>query len=529
MKRQFSIAALISIAGALAACETNSSQYSDSQSANASRRSGSMRAETDQRPADFPHNMSTESGTLRDDRSRASTDGWYDSQGNWVATRSTHDSARYDAQGNRIANQEGATDAAMYNGGRRSDPTAPSAYNEPNRQSRYDAQGNRIDDSNRQPPYDAQGNRIDDSNRQPRYDAQGNRIDDSNRQPRYDAQGNRIEEEGATDAAMYNGGRRNDPTASSAYNDSNRQSRHDAQGNRLATEEGATDAAMYNGGRRGDFRAARYYDERGNQVSDQYVRYDESGSHVEYRDARRGDDAGRARSDRTQASDSREFRSTDSPMYNGGGRPGDDASQTRNAAVDRTATSTDARSRDAQGNSPDQRPVSQTDRSADAATFASTDAKVLSVLHCKNEEEIQIGRLAQEKGTTEEVRKYGEQLVRDHTESDAKVRSVASAAKITLAESAVVKQALAKEKDPKHEKEGAKEPQDCLTELRALSGEEFDRQFALKMQEGHREMIKMLEEARPRLADANVRKLVDNTLTSLRKHEQMAAALDDGK
>ena len=513
MKRQFSIAALISIAGALAACETNSSQYSDSQSANASRRSGSMRAETDQRPADFPHNMSTESGTLRDDRSRASTDGWYDSQGNWVATRSTHDSARYDAQGNRIANQEGATDAAMYNGGRRSDPTAPSAYNEPNRQSRYDAQGNRIDDPNRQPP----------------YDAQGNRIDDSNRQPRYDAQGNRIEEEGATDAAMYNGGRRNDPTASSAYNDANRQSRHDAQGNRLATEEGATDAAMYNGGRRGDFRAARYYDERGNQVSDQYVRYDESGSHVEYRDARRGDDAGRARSDRTQASDSREFRSTDSPMYNGGGRPGDDASQTRNAAVDRTATSTDARSRDAQGNSPDQRPVSQTDRSADAATFASTDAKVLSVLHCKNEEEIQIGRLAQEKGTTEEVRKYGEQLVRDHTESDAKVRSVASAAKITLAESAVVKQALAKEKDPKHEKEGAKEPQDCLTELRALSGEEFDRQFALKMQEGHREMIKMLEEARPRLADANVRKLVDNTLTSLRKHEQMAAALDDGK
>ena len=50
MKSHISVAALISVAGLLVACESNS----NSQSRNANR-NVTTRAEADERPADFPH------------------------------------------------------------------------------------------------------------------------------------------------------------------------------------------------------------------------------------------------------------------------------------------------------------------------------------------------------------------------------------------------------------------------------------------------------------------------------------------
>jgi putative membrane protein len=354
-----------------------------------------MRAETDQRPADFPHGLSTESGRLRDDRYRASTDSGYSGDRNRVG-------GSYDSHGNWIPDREG--------GGRR-------------------------------------------------YDAQGKLIDDSDRQ-----------------------------------------TQSQAQRNLMAERPGGTNAPMYTGGSGiGESRPARYYDERGNLISDRYVRYDNGGSAVEWRDGTRDPkDAGRRYADRAAGSDqglgggSQDRRSTDSPMYNGASRPTDDAAGVRN-------------------------------------TFASADARVLSILHCKNQEEIELGRLAQQKGTSDEVRKYGEQLVRDHTENDAQVRNTASSAGITLVDTAGVKQILAREKGEKSEMEQSKEPKDCVAELRALNGEEFDREFAKKMQEGHREMITMLQEARTQVVDPKVRNLVDKTLPAIREHEQHAMLLDNEK
>src|SRR3989440_9593066 len=55
-----------------------------------------------------------------------------------------------------------------------------------------------------------------------------------------------------------------------------------------------------------------------------------------------------------------------------------------------------------------------------------TDDQVLRKLHHVNQEEIQAGQLAQQKGTTRDVKDYGATLERDHTKGDQDVKTMAS-------------------------------------------------------------------------------------------------------
>lgn len=163
------------------------------------------------------------------------------------------------------------------------------------------------------------------------------------------------------------------------------------------------------------------------------------------------------------------------------------------------------------------RAVTQPSQAASLAT-ASTDVRILSILHAKNQQEVEIGRLAAEKGASPEVRRYGEMLVRDHSSNDTKVMTVASREGISLIEPARVKESLAKEKgkDPRH---------DPIAELRDLRGEEFDRRFAEMMTEGHEELIAMVESVRPKVTRTAVANLLDETLPALHHHAEMAMAL----
>src|SRR5688572_22786392 len=49
------------------------------------------------------------------------------------------------------------------------------------------------------------------------------------------------------------------------------------------------------------------------------------------------------------------------------------------------------------------------------------ERQVLSDLHKTNQKEIQLGQLAQQKGASAEVRNFGQHLIKDHQEADAKV------------------------------------------------------------------------------------------------------------
>jgi putative membrane protein len=146
------------------------------------------------------------------------------------------------------------------------------------------------------------------------------------------------------------------------------------------------------------------------------------------------------------------------------------------------------------------------------------DTRILSVLHANNQELVRLGQLAAERAVSEDVRRFGEMLIREHSESDMEVQRAAEVVGVTLMRPRDTREMLAREK-------GESMVFDVGRELGALKGPAFDQTFARRMVEGHRETLRVLERARPDAESAEVGAIADRTLRSLREHLRGAAAL----
>lgn len=151
-----------------------------------------------------------------------------------------------------------------------------------------------------------------------------------------------------------------------------------------------------------------------------------------------------------------------------------------------------------------------------SSAWVSPEARILSILHAKNQEEIQIGQLAQERGVSDGAKRFGEHLVQDHTSLDQRVIEVADRARINLLDPIRTEELLAQEAGK------IARPMDPVTELRDLDGSLFDRRFGEKMLDGHSQLIQIVQNARNTVRNPRVRELLDDTLPKLREHERMA-------
>jgi putative membrane protein len=150
----------------------------------------------------------------------------------------------------------------------------------------------------------------------------------------------------------------------------------------------------------------------------------------------------------------------------------------------------------------------------------SPDARLLSILSAKDNEEVTIGKLAKQNASSDKAKQLADMLVKDHTEHGQEVAAAAKTANLILSDPSDVSRLLDKEKGVAV---GARK--DPLAELRALKGADFDRAFGEAMRQGHENLIAMVETARPSLQDAGVRELVEKTLPVLRHHLEMAKSL----
>ncbi len=119
--------------------------------------------------------------------------------------------------------------------------------------------------------------------------------------------------------------------------------------------------------------------------------------------------------------------------------------------------------------------------------------------------EIDVGKLAQEKGQSEAVKQYGAMLVKDHGEHKAKAEEVASQLGVT---------------PPTGSSFGEKA---TYAKLKLLSGETFDRSFAKAMVKDHQDDIKEFRKEASKNDAAG--QLAKETLPTLRKHLQAAQRL----
>jgi len=156
-----------------------------------------------------------------------------------------------------------------------------------------------------------------------------------------------------------------------------------------------------------------------------------------------------------------------------------------------------------------------------AAASKSTDNSpqaVLSAIHTDNQLEIQAGQLAQQKGSSDAVRKFGQTLYNDHNSADSKVQALAKQKGLSLSEQPA---------DPEKARHAREEKQE-MERLQKLSGAEFDQAFMASMAEGHQKTIDNLEKAKASVSDTDVQKLIDELMPTLHKHQSTAAQGTEG-
>jgi putative membrane protein len=150
-------------------------------------------------------------------------------------------------------------------------------------------------------------------------------------------------------------------------------------------------------------------------------------------------------------------------------------------------------------------------RAADTSTTVPTptEAKVLADLHHTNQMEIRMGELAQKRGSSDAVKKFGDTLVKDHSDADKKVKDVASAENIKLEDE---KMPMGKEKE-------------MDSKLHSLQGKSFDLAFAQDMVKGHHDAVEQLQAAQGKLAGTPTGDLVKTLLPVIEQHEKIARDL----
>jgi len=118
--------------------------------------------------------------------------------------------------------------------------------------------------------------------------------------------------------------------------------------------------------------------------------------------------------------------------------------------------------------------------------------------------EVQMGRLAAQKGQSQEVRQLGQKLVQDHSKANQELKLLAAQKNITLPQ------------------EIPTEHQAALSHLKSLEGSEFDKAFKQHAVEDHQKDIQKFQTASQTAADTDVKAFAQKTLPVLQQHLKMA-------
>jgi putative membrane protein len=121
--------------------------------------------------------------------------------------------------------------------------------------------------------------------------------------------------------------------------------------------------------------------------------------------------------------------------------------------------------------------------------------------------EVQMGNLATQKGTSNEVKQFGERLSTDHGALGQRLQQLSSNLNFTPPQ------------DLKPEQQSA------VNRLEKLSGKAFDREFVKTMIGDHERTISAFERAESQATNPNIKQFASEALPTLRDHLRMARDL----
>ena len=133
------------------------------------------------------------------------------------------------------------------------------------------------------------------------------------------------------------------------------------------------------------------------------------------------------------------------------------------------------------------------------------DAEFLVDVAEINQEKINLGKLAQEKGSMTDVKELGKMMEMAHTKAMTDLSALAMQKSISL---------------PEAKTEDVNEAYKKMTEKK--SGKEFDKEYCDMMVDGHKKAIEKFEKASTNSVDPDIKMMATNMLPDLRKHLEMA-------
>jgi putative membrane protein len=121
--------------------------------------------------------------------------------------------------------------------------------------------------------------------------------------------------------------------------------------------------------------------------------------------------------------------------------------------------------------------------------------------------EVKLGQLAQDHASSEDVKKFGQLMVDDHSKANDQLKQIAQSKGIQVPDAV----------DPKD--------QALYDKLSALKGTEFDRAYSNAMRKDHRKDVAEFRKQSQKGQDSDIKGFASTTLPTLESHLKMAEAL----
>ncbi len=171
-----------------------------------------------------------------------------------------------------------------------------------------------------------------------------------------------------------------------------------------------------------------------------------------------------------------------------------------------SSASSDAGAPTTTNSSPDYATSARTSgaRQASPGKLSHAERKFIETAAKDGMAEVELARIAKERASNEEVRKFAERMEQDHGKANEELRQLAQQKGVTVPAGPAASE--------HHE----------ANKLAKLQGDRFDREYMKHMVKDHKKDLKEFEKEAGKAKDADVRAFASRTLPTLQEHMQLA-------
>jgi putative membrane protein len=136
--------------------------------------------------------------------------------------------------------------------------------------------------------------------------------------------------------------------------------------------------------------------------------------------------------------------------------------------------------------------------------------EILAELHMANASEVDLGKVAEQRAQSKDVKAFGKRMVKDHTALDKDARSWAKKNKVTVGAAP---------------QDDMRKMQDLKQRLESLSGAEFDKTYMQAMAEDHANDLNKVQTFEQQTTDKSLKKLLEKARKVIASHKKDADKL----